>query len=81
MRVVVLGPAGEQRLEETTPRKSSWHHAPDTPRVAGMIVTAGADRVVFRIPDENWNRGEEQWWTYRLFYRRTGREVCPEAAA
>ena len=66
MRVVVLGPAGEQRLGETTPRKSSWYHAPDTPRVAGMMVTAGADRVVFRIPDENWDRGEEQWWTYRL---------------
>jgi len=71
--VVVLGPAGEVRLQERTKRTPSrFLHDVPNPLANGVIVDGANDRLVVRVRDPDINRRAEGWWVYRL---STGREV------
>lgn len=73
-RIVILDPAGRERLDEATPRAQSHflHTAPD-PKVLGMFADPVSDRLVVRIDDADVNRASEEW---RQFSLSTGKRLA-----
>lgn len=68
VRLVILDPQGHPRLDEALPRRGSYACTDDVDReIAGVVVDAEHDRVVFRCEHGGWNHyGEEYWRVYRL---------------
>jgi hypothetical protein len=65
--VALFGPDGRALREER--QALTWAKHPDfppNPYPLGLFLQPALDRFVLRVADEDWNRQQESWWTYRL---------------
>jgi sugar lactone lactonase YvrE len=66
-QVVILNPDGSLRLDRKSTREESrFMHTPPHPLAAGLLLDAENDRFVVRLHDPDVNRGQEEWYPYRL---------------
>ena len=65
--VAIFGPDGRELVHEAQPLTWSPHpDFPPNPYPLGLFIQPTLDRFVVRVSDENLNRDDEAWWTYRL---------------
>ena len=66
-RVVIMKNRGELLLDEKVKRtESRFLHSLPNPLANGLLVDGNADKLVIRVADEDLNRNQSGWWSYRL---------------
>jgi hypothetical protein len=76
--VVILDPAGKERLRHATARKwSNFLHVDPDPKADGLVLDPAHDRLSVRILDPDVNRRRETWWSFELGTGKSLGELPP----